>query len=178
MSDGWRKILRLGITTRDAEDDKALPLAQTKALGRTARPTAILQPYGLHVTLPKATPGVLARWLGYRESRFFLPTSWRLRKKDSPVGDVVLYQPEKPNNEIILRRDGSIEIRSDLDIKITSLTQVKLTAPDVIVDGDFTVTGEMSITSGVLDAAGQDIGENHTHGGVTTGGGTSGGPNS
>lgn len=180
---GWRKILRLGITTRDADDDKALPVAQIKAMGRVARSTAIVHPYGLHVTLPKGTPGVLARWLGYRESRFFLPTSWRLRKKNSPVGDVVLYQPEKPANEIVLKRDGSIEISSDLKITVTSKAEIGLVAPDVIVTGDFTVTGEMSIVSGVLDGNGQDIGENHTHGpgsyassqAVT---GSSGGPDS
>ncbi len=130
--EGWRALIRLATVTKEGTDDQAIPVQQVAAMGKTAKPVPVAMPYGLHANVPAGTPGILWRILGQRENRFFTPLSWRLRRKESPVGDVVFFQPQNPTTEIILRANGDIEIKS--------ATKITLDAPAVEYTGTLTST--------------------------------------
>lgn len=74
-----------------------------------------------------------------------------------------------------------IEISADGKVKVVSASEVDITAPSVKVTGNMDLTGNLAVTgnisgTGTMTGPGGISLTTHKHTGVTTGGGTSGGP--
>lgn len=77
--------------------------------------------------------------------------------------------------------DGTEKIAIDSNgVRVDSASLIRLTAPSIEIDGDITHTGDQTSTgtiTGTTDVvAGVISGNSHTHGGVTVGAGSTGGP--
>jgi len=74
----------------------------------------------------------------------------------------------------------SVQLRSDdgeVYVEVAADGSVTIKAPgDVSVMGNVTITGTLTVESGDITAGSKQVGETHTHTGVTTGVGTSGPP--
>lgn len=144
-----------------ADKKKKFPNQQVSALGRIGDQTIVF-PYCLFVDLPndallkEIAPGA------------FVPVTVD-RPNDSERSEPVFFHPAT-NSRIIMRNNGDIDIEAGSG-------NVNITAALTKVTGDFEVTGDTAL-AGAVTNGGQDIGGTHTHGGVTTGVGTSGAPNS
>ncbi len=124
----------------------------------------------------------------------------RYRKKDMQPGEVALYTDE--GDVIHFKRGRTIEITAGTKVKVTApdveviaATKVTVTSPLVTMSGELQVTGKITGTNGlaISGGAGAQVTGNitatggnitadgiglktHVHGGVQTGGGTTGAP--
>lgn len=88
----------------------------------------------------------------------------RYRLKPLQAGEVAIYTDE--GDKIVLKRGGTIEV--------TASTKVRLVAPTVELTGNLQVAGQITATGDVV-GVGKSL-STHVHGGVQTGGGTTGAP--
>jgi hypothetical protein len=141
------------ITGKDKKGQ--FPEQQGVSLGRVGDFT-VIHPYGLYADLPDNTllrivaPGIA------------IPVTVD-RPDDLKQGEPVFFHPAT-NARIIARNNGDLELIPGAGGKVK-------------VSGDLEVSGDTAL-SAVVTSDGQDISGTHTHGGVATGGGTSGAPNS
>ncbi len=200
-----KRLIRWCVAAAASEDGGAYPTQQVSYLGKASR-AAVAFPYGFHANVPVGTIGLLLQPHAKGENHVVQWTSGRKRPKACPQGELIYYNPETLA-EVRLLQDGSIVLTTGAGgtkgystntgtvvmtntgtFTIISENAVAISAAagsaainlvgNVTVTGTLAVNGASAALPAVVTAAGQDIGNVHTHGGVTTGGGTSGAPNS
>lgn len=93
----------------------------------------------------------------------------RYRLTGLAVGEVALY--DDLGNVVALRRDK---------VEVAAVQHLEATAPTAAIQADVTITGSLTVNgsttlNGAVTNNGKNIGDTHTHSGVTPGSGTSGG---
>lgn len=90
----------------------------------------------------------------------------RYRLKDLQAGEVAVFTDQ--GDKIVLKRGGTIEITASTKVSIVS---------DVEISGNLTVNGNGGVTvpTGDVEAGSISL-KTHVHGGVQSGGGTTGAP--
>jgi len=164
----WRNLLRWGRITQPGSDDKQFATQQMEYLGKVAD-GFIIFPYGMHGNVPADALALMFAVQGNPDNRAAI--AWT--PKDRPTladGEVAFYHP--PTDAFIIwRASGELDIETGnggtKDINILA-TKVKIT-------GDLEVTGVTTLGATVT-SNGKDISDTHTHGGVQTGGSSTGVP--
>lgn len=156
-------MIRWARTSKDGSDAGQIPVQQVEYLGKVGD-AASWMPYGFHALAPAGELALVVSLQGNPESRVAIVGSPTSRPKLA-AGEVVVYHP-RTGTKIHLKNDGTVEVEA---------SSVTITAESLTVDGDLTVTGDTALGAAVT-SAGVNIGSTHVHGGVQTGGGTTGGP--
>lgn len=191
-----RSIIKWGATTlsRVARAGKP-PTQQVSYLGKAANVTT-WTPYGFDAAPPKDKLALILAILSNSDNQVGLVGS----PGEGPTladGEVVTYHPTT-GAKVHFRADGSIEIVTALasvilsatgDITATCLNAIisasltaTVTAPLITLDGNVAVTGTLAVAGAsaslpaVVTSGSKAIGAAHTHGGVTTGAGSTGVP--
>ena len=133
-----------------ADKEKALPDQQASVLGRLGD-YIIIYPYGMYCDLPN---DVWMTSLG--KGRLIPATSSR---PASARGEIVLFHPVT-GDKIHLKNDGSIDVVAG--------SAVNVTAPEVIVNGNVTITGNLAVQGATtlstnVTSNGKNIGDTHSH---------------
>ena len=166
----WSRVAQAGA------DDLTFPVQRVSYRGKLAD-CLMLFPFGFHANL---TPdSLLATFAmgGNAEDRVGIGGDPRERPRLAE-GEVVVYHP--PTGSMI-------HFRASGDIDITAVGELNVKAEKVTVDAPLSVfTGSVEIQGGLDNTAGEadfgtirsngtGIDDGHTHGGVTTGGGSTSG---
>ena len=145
-------MIRRAVITLAGDDDKDEPKSQVSYLGKTAD-VEMINPYGLHSN-PSADKEVsVTMWTiageeAYRVGMGYTP---RLRPKNLPVGEVVLYHP-LTQSRIQFKNNGDIEIDATGDNGSAILTIKKDLNITVSGDATITVAGATTLnTTGKID---------------------------
>lgn len=163
MQGFWSKLIRWAKVSKAGTDAGRYPVQQVVYLGKAAD-AVMLFPYGMHANVDPESIGPLLIMGGNMENRAMLPTSMTARSQLAE-GDVEIYSPVG-GGRVTIRANGSIEVDAGTG-------SVSITAGTVEITGDVTVTGTLEVT-GTITNNGTDIGENHVHSGVTSGGSNTG----
>lgn len=182
----WRNLLRWARITKAGVDGKQFAEQQVSYMGKVADSVMVF-PYGMHGNVPVDYLTVMAAMAGNAENRAVLGCLPKTRP-ELAEGETAFYHP--PTNAFIIwRSTGALEIQTGegggAPITVVA-SQVDVTAPVINMTGDVTIDGNLSVTGSgsaatlpaIVTSGGQDISGTHTHGGVQTGGGTTGTPNS
>lgn len=161
-----RAVLRL------VDDGKSRQILQAEILKDELRDgIERVQNYGL-TSHPKPGADVLVVSVsGSREQSVAIVVDDRRYRLNLQEGEVALY--DDLGNKIVLQRDM---------ILVEAVQHLEATAPttrivsDVTIDGTLTVNGDVE-TTGSITNNGVRVDSTHTHGGVQTGGGSTGVPN-
>lgn len=173
MFDSWGKI-----TGKDKR--KAYPEQQGTILGRLGNFIMVF-PYGFYCDLPAKA---WFKRLISKDGNIAIPFTTK-RPKDSKQGEPVFFHPET-NTRIIKRNNGDVDVIINDNIKgniniytvqanIIADELIKLDAPLTRVTQNFEVGGSTSLQA--VTSRGKDISDQHTHSGVQTGSGNTGGVN-
>lgn len=147
-----RKLIRWAITTAAEKGDSQ----QVTYFGKVAN-SAVHYPLGFHASAPNQTLCLMFSVNGHPENRVVLPMS--TTRPEIEQGEVVVFHPTNPDQQVLFKNDGSIEI----------------TATKLAITGDVTINGSLAVTGGITDA-GIDVGSTHVHGGVQSGSNSTGTP--
>lgn len=181
--------IQIAHVTLSGKDDGPFPACQVSVYG-VAADAVVLWPYGMHGGLPVDSYAISFPINGQQENRMVMGYRPDLRMKDKKPGEMqfgnflrgstIFYDDDgnivvncENDETVTIKGAAVVNITGDADITVggeTTLTTSKLT-----VDGDLTVTGDTALGSTVTSGA-KNISDTHTHGGVTTGPGTSGPP--
>jgi len=183
LIDPLRRRVRLMIgraVLAAADDSKGIQLVQVKLLdGEVGDGVERMQNYG-YTSVPKVgAEGVMVCVSGDRTHGIVVVMDdRRYRLKNLQPGEVALYTDE--GDTIVMKRGRKIEVTAGAEItatapvvKVEASTKVTLTTPLVEMTQDLSVGG--SITAAGVTADGISL-TTHAHGGVTPGGGNTGGP--
>ena len=184
LLDPLRRRMRLmigrAVLAAAADDSKGVQLVQVKLLdGEVADGVERMQSYG-YTSVPLAgAEGVMACVSGDRNHGIVVVMDdRRYRLKNLQPGEVALYTDE--GDTIVMKRGRKIEVTAGAEVTVTApvvkveaSTKVTLTTPLVEMTQDLSVGG--SITAAGVTADGISL-TTHAHGGVTPGGGNTGGP--
>ena len=184
LLDPLRRRMRLmigrAVLAAAADDGKGIQLVQVKLLdGEVADGVERMQNYG-YTSVPLAgAEGVMACVSGDRNHGIVVVMDdRRYRLKNLQPGEVALYTDE--GDTIVMKRGRKIEVTAGAEVtvrapvvKVEASTKVTLTTPLVEMTQDLSVGG--SITAAGVTADGISL-TTHAHGGVTPGGGNTGGP--
>ncbi len=164
-----KNYIKRAVITKAGSDDTIRPVQQMEYLGRTTD-AEIIFPYGVHANLPA---GCMMTVIPILDQSSNLVAFGGLPNERIQVeeGEVVFFHP-LTKAKIHFKADGNIEIDSlekDVQItcnsaSITASSSVDITAPETTVDGNFTVTGDTSL-SDTVTSNGKDISDTHVHGG-------------
>ena len=185
LLDPLRRRMRLmigrAVLAAAADDGKGIQLVQVKLLdGEVADGVERMQNYG-YTSVPLAgAEGVMACVSGDRNHGIVVVMDdRRYRLKNLQPGEVALYTDE--GDTIVMKRGRKIEVTAGAEItatapvvKVEASTKVTLTTPLVEMTQDLSVGGSVSVVGDVV-ADGISL-TTHAHGGVTPGGGNTGGP--
>ena len=183
LIDPLRRRVRLMIgraVLAAADDSKGIQLVQVKLLdGEVGDGVERMQNYG-YTSVPKVgAEGVMVCVSGDRTHGIVVVMDdRRYRLKNLQPGEVALYTDE--GDTIVMKRGRKIEVTAGAEVTVTApvvkveaSTKVTLTTPLVEMTQDLSVGG--SITAAGVTADGISL-TTHAHGGVTPGGGNTGGP--
>ena len=184
LIDPLRRRVRLMIgraVLAAADDSKGIQLVQVKLLdGEVGDGVERMQNYG-YTSVPKVgAEGVMVCVSGDRTHGIVVVMDdRRYRLKNLQPGEVALYTDE--GDTIVMKRGRKIEVTAGAEVtvrapvvKVEASTKVTLTTPLVEMTQDLSVGGSISVVGDVV-ADGISL-TAHAHGGVTPGGGNTGGP--
>jgi phage gp45-like len=143
-------LIKRGYVSNFIADDLPHPIVQVSYLGKVGNAEVIL-PYGFAAGLPDETPVIVLSVLGNESNRICIPYSHFTRFKNQHQGEVQIGN-EVTKSYIKFTKNGNIEIKTDVKIKVT--------APEIEIDGDLNLTVNGNVTmdagSGTVDiGAGQ-----------------------
>ncbi len=167
-----KNFIRWARVTAALAGSKQFPVQQMEYMGKTADGFMVF-PYGLFANVPKDTLALMMAIQGNPDNRAAIPCSVDNRPTLNE-GEPALYHPLIPDLKIVLQSNGRMLIKS--------LVGVDVEAPEATFSGNVTIAGDLSVTGdtalgATVTSNGKDISETHTHGGVTTGAGSTGVPN-
>lgn len=175
--------IKQAFSASPGNDDSSYPTGQCGYNGKTAVFTRLL-PYGLSSLEPEGAFVFVINNQGKESSKFGIPSAMQLRLKGMKQGEVAIYN-SNTETYVILKEDGTFEINCsgliDGDVQISGDVQIdgNLNVDgNTIIGGTLTVTGASTmaaVTCTSITVNGLSFGA-HVHGGVTTGSGTTGGP--
>lgn len=178
----WQKI-KQAFSCCPGNDDTSYPTGQCEYNGKTATFTRLL-PYGLSSLEPEGYYVLVLNSQGQEAVKLGIPSAMQHRLKGLKEGEVAIYN-SKTETYIIFFKDGTFFINCsgviDGDVQVTGDVQID---GNLNVDGNVTIGGTLgvtgattmtSVTCNSISINGIDF-SSHVHGGVTTGGGTTGGP--
>lgn len=164
-----RNLLRWARITAPGADDQQFAVQQMEYLGKVAD-GLIVFPYGLHGNVPADSLALMFAVQGNPDNRAAI--AWT--PKDRPklaAGEVAFYHP--PTDAFMIwRASGDLDIESGTG----GTKDINIKAGKVKITGDLEVAGATTLGATVT-SNGKDISDTHTHGGVTTGAGSTGAPN-
>ena len=96
----------------------------------------------------------------------------RYRIKALEKGEVVIYDDKK--RKIHFKRDGILIDGADSPVTVTTSANVVINASQVQINADVQVNGTLTATGSIT--GGNIVLQTHTHGGVESGGSSTGGP--
>lgn len=163
-----RSILRL------TKFESGIQFAQLDLLaGETRDGVENVQQYGFASNPEDGAIGVVVCAAGNRAHAVLIATDDPRYRPDLEVGETAIYT--KFGDRVKITKDGEVLIDASAKVIITT-PEVEMSG-NLSVSGDITATGD--ITDGTRSMAGdRTIYNGHKHGGVTTGAGTSAGPDS
>lgn len=179
-------IIKRGVVTKPGTDDKKYPETQVKSSGSTSN-MELLYPYGSHGSPPVNSIAAIFMNEGKPDSKMGIAYEPDLRPKNLKdgeyecgnfvIGSTVLFREDGSilvsGNDLIIEVDGDANITVTGTTKLNSTGDVTVTCPKLTVDGDFQVTGKAEFTTDI-ESAGVNIGDQHKHDKVQTGGSNSG----
>lgn len=193
--------LRTSSATTEARDDADVQLQQLSANG-VARDSVALFPYGLSASPPVGSIAALFSVMADPANRVHIPTATgAARFKGLEPGEVVVYHPIT-QTRLHFKANGDIEVQtgsaSELHtvesllvdagnvIVLSADTGVVVTCPDISLNGDVVISGDLDVTGdttladleatgsttlgATVTSNGKDISDTHTHIGSLTAG--------
>ena len=162
-----KNLIKYGKITKAGDDTKAFPVQQITYNGKTVD-CLILNPFGYHANLDiDALVAVLA--VEGDESNRFAVGGYTPTRPACDIGETVIFHPET-QSYIKFTKTGAIAIN-------TASKDVNITATNVNITGNLTVTGDMQIDgASTLGAGGAAIARVGDAVLVTVAGGSSAGP--
>lgn len=128
----------------------------------------MVQPYGLTSRPPDNTYAVVLPINGEESNKMAIAVDLAGRMKDLQPGESAL-ENTVTGAFVYLDFNGDITISSPgSNVNITAANTVSITAANVNITADVAITGAFTVN-------GKNVSDTHTHGGVTPGGGTTGG---
>lgn len=161
-------------STKTSLADEGYQTAQINILGQSKN-VKNLTPYGLYNSPPVGSEWTIFSNRGNSDDLCGIANDYKGRFKGLKEGEVALVNLNT-GSRIYLKEDNSIEIDSKGTIDIKSVGNVNLTAPTT------NITGNVNFSGGDFDFSGGTFTINgivfdiHVHGGVQSGGSSSGGP--
>ena len=171
-----RSLIRRAVVSLSLPDDGDYPIVQISYLGKTANAEAIWQ-YGTGGRLPENAQVFCFNIEGMEENKAGIGTTPTRRFRVNEEGEVyfgnpltgsVTYYRSNGDIEIIGKNDQSVTL--DGALNIIASNGVNITASEINIGS----SGATLRT--LIDERFEALFNAHTHGGVTTGGGTSGVP--
>ena len=174
-----RNMTRRSVITLAGSDDGDYPIQQITYLGK-ATECEMISPYGLHANLPIDVT-LLTTWSvqGQEDNRVGMGYTPKLRPKELPEGELVLYHPLtqtklhfKNNGDLDIDVTGdngdlNVTIKKDLNITVNGNASINVIGnaavdidgtatvdcPTTDWNGDINLTGKLKIT-GDLEVSG------------------------
>ena len=186
-----RNTVKGAALTRVGEDTLDFPFSQLSYLGKTIDFYEVT-PYSIYSKCPAGDDSWVTHFAynGQEENRCGIANVFKTRFKDLKAGEAVhgnvlsgthIKYAENGDMEIIVTNNQTITISGNAvinvsgDVTLNVTGDVTITSPEVIINGDLTVNGDIDTPSGDVTASGISL-NSHTHGGVETGTGSTGGP--
>jgi phage baseplate assembly protein gpV len=143
-------------------------------------------PYGSHANVPEDFMAVLFQLSAQEQNRVVLPISIFERPHPIGSGEVVYYHPVT-GSQIHFKNNGDIDVTTKANVNVscdnanvTCLTKATVTAPNIDLIGNVSITGTLDVggvsnfaanviaqanvaVSGALTQGGTDVGKNHGH---------------
>lgn len=151
-------MIKRAIVSNVAKDSGNVQIGQAQAMGQVVDYEPIY-PYGYSANAPKNSLLILFALRGDSGDLVGIPYDPFNRNKNLEEGEVVIGN---------LITGANIKFAADGSIVLTPAA-----GKQVKIAGDFGVTGAASFSTNIT-SNGKNIGDLHTHSGVTTGGGNSG----
>lgn len=174
MIDKLKRLIRWARVSKAGDDDKQFPVQQVEYLGKVGDCFMVF-PYGMHGNAKEDSMVLMLSVGGNAENRAGIPGTPQDRPQMAD-GELCLYHP--PSQSIIhFKSNGDIDIdavkneQGDVNIKGVN---VNITG-DAAISGDLSVAGDTALGATVT-AGGTNIGQLHTHSGVTSGPSNTGPP--
>ena len=175
--------IKQAFSSNPGNDNDPYPRGQCGYSGKVANYVRIL-PYGLSSLEPTGYFILLFNSQGQEAVKFGIPSAMKNRLKNLSQGEVAIYN-SVTGHYVYIKSDGTVEINTDTlidgDLHVTGNVQID---GNLNVDGNTTIGGTLGVTgaSTMSSIACNSIIVNglnfstHVHGGVDSGGDTSGGP--
>lgn len=166
-----KKLIRLARISGSGKDDKQLPMQQVEYMGKVGN-GVMLFPYGMHGNIPVDTLALMVTPNADSASRVGVAVA----PEDRPTmaaDEFCLYHPKtqsiihfRSENgnldiDVVKEEAGNVNINTT-QANITASDSVNITAPDTIINGDFTVNGDTALGANVT-SNGADISNTHGH---------------
>lgn len=150
-----RGLLARALILRTRDDGQAQTVDVQTHAGITRQRIEVLQPYGLASAAPPGAMTVVLAIGGDQGDMVALPVAApAARFGGLAAGEVALY--DAAGNRVVLRAGGTVEIHA--------ATRVLIRAPEVRIEGNLVVTGNVSDAAGSMQEM-RDRYNPHTHGG-------------
>ena len=151
-----KNLLRWAKVTMAGDDTGQFPVQQVTYLGKVGDCLMVF-PYGLHANLTDDSLVVMFAMHGQEENRAGIGYTPQTRPQLAE-GEVALYHPNT----------GSM-------VKMQASGDILIDAPNVRFTGNVEIEGATTL-SATVTSNGKDISDTHTHGGVQSGGSSTGVP--
>lgn len=100
----------------------------------------------------------------------------RDKQRQWPEGVGGIQHPTNPDQYIEINDEGFVLRHGKLTLGASGGVTVEVNGEDVLLTGNLKITGDLEVEGAKFNHRGKDVGENHRHSGVETGGGTTGEP--
>jgi len=190
-----KNLIQLGQVSLPGNDSGPMPVTQVQSYGQ-ASDVLVVWPYGMHGNLPVDSYTISWSINGQQENRAVIGFKPDIRQKNLKEGEVIFgnfvrksttFYDDDGNIIVNCENDEKVTIKGASIVNITgnaSLTiggaatidvtgNTTLTTPLATVDGDLTVTGNLTVETDTILGAnvtsnGKDISDTHTHVGSPT----------
>jgi len=155
-----KNMIKWGSLSKANSDNKSYPESQYE-YNDNIKDAMNIFPWGMHANPPSNTLAVLVNISGHEENAVAIPVSSTDRLKGLKPGEVA-FGSWVVSSYIKFTQNGNIEIESSNGIKVNSISDIEITAPnsiingnveingDLSVDGDITATGDITAVNGVF----------------------------
>jgi hypothetical protein len=149
-----KQLIRIGVISNQGQDAGKVPIQQVSYHGKLGNGIAWF-PYGFHAVAKNDTLCLILAANANSEERVHIPTSMPDRPTLKP-GEACLYHPDT----------GAI-------VKMDSDGNISMTAPEITINGNLTVTGTIDATDEITSGSITMTGHRHTITGGSSAGTTS-----
>lgn len=181
------KDIQRGRVSLVGDDSGDVPITQVQSYAQ-ADDAAVIWPYGMHGNLPINSTTVTFLINGQSENRAIIGYRPDLRQKGLKEGEMIFgnfvtksttFYDDEGNIVVNCENDEKVTIKGASEINIANDANITvggtatLTAPESVVDGNLTVTGNFeaqgsTTLSSTVTSGGKDISDTHTHVGSPT----------